>query len=78
MDLLKKLFPLSFGTKDVAGLVIKILIYVVVAAVLGVLLGVLSGIPILGIIFTIISSLVWIYEVAGIVLLVLDYLKILK
>ena len=40
MDLLKKIFPLSFKYADtVANLIIGILIYVVAGAVVGVILG---------------------------------------
>ena len=78
MDLLKKLWPFSFGTKDVANLIIKIVVYVVIAAVLGVLVGFLNSIPVVGIIFWILGPIVWIYTVVGIVLVILDFLKILK
>ena len=42
MDILKKFFPLSFGAKDVANLIIKIIIYAVIDVVLGVVIGLLS------------------------------------
>ena len=39
MELLKKIFPFSFGAKDVAGLVIKCLILLVVGVVIGFVIG---------------------------------------
>lgn len=77
MEKLEPYFPLNKSVKsgDIGSLVIAIVIYVVIAAVLGVLLGFLSGIPVLGIIFSIVSTLVWIYEVVGIVLAILTFTK---
>ena len=79
MDLLKKLFPLSFKYADtVTNLVIGILIYVVAGAVVGMILGWLSLIPILGLIFSLVSTLLGIYCLAGIVIEVLVFTKVLK
>ena len=79
MDLLKKVFPFSFGAKkDLAALIINILIYVVAAAIGGAIIGILAKLPIIGFIFGLIGSLIGIYSIAGIVLSCLDYLKILK
>lgn len=78
MELLKKCFPLSFGAKDIAGLIIKILIYLVVGIVAGVLLGVLSHIPVVNIVVGLVGGLVDLYCLAGIIITLLDYFKILK
>lgn len=86
MDTLKKFFPYSFGAKEVKDLVVKIIVYVLAAVVVGVVLGLvglIAGlIPILGgIIGTLLSIVGWVveaYVVVGIVLLILDYLKVLK
>lgn len=79
MDLLKMLFPVSFGgKKDVATLIIKILIYVVGGTVLGWILGALGAIPIIGILFGLLATVVGIYAVAGLVITLLDYFNILK
>jgi hypothetical protein len=48
----------------------------VITAVVGVLIGVLSAIPILGIIFWIIGSLMELYTIVGIVLCVLNFLGV--
>ena len=80
MDLLKMLFPLSFGgKKDVATLIIKILIYVVGGAILSWLLfGLFGMIPIINVLFNLIGTVVDIYAVAGLVIVLLDYFNILK
>lgn len=72
MDMLKKIFPLSFGAADVKALIIKIVIYVVG----GYLLGFVAGlIPLLG---GIIGWAISIYSTVGWILAILDYLKVLK
>ena len=78
MDMLKKFFPLSFGAKDVANLIIKIVIYLVIDVVLGFAIGLLSGIPIVCIIIGIVGSLLGLYCLAGIVIAILDFCKVLK
>lgn len=72
MDMLKKYFPYSFGAADVKDLVIKILVYVLGGAVVGFVLGLL---PIVG---GILGWIVNIYTTVGWILVVLDYLKVLK
>ena len=78
MDLLKKLWPFSFGTVEVKDLVIRASIYVVVATVFSILIGVLSGIKVVGVIFSIIGALADIYSTAGLVLLFLSHFKVIK
>ena len=72
MDMLKKFFPYSFGAAEVKDLVIKIIVYLVAGAVIGWVVGL---IPLVG---GLISSLVGLDGTVGIVLVVLDYLKVLK
>ena len=79
MDMLKKIFPLSFQSKpDIASLVINILIQLVVSAVAGWVISIVASIPLIGIIFGLVGSLVGLYFLAGIVISLLDYFKILK
>ena len=79
MDLLKKLFPLSFKYADtVTNLIIGILIYVVAGAVVGVILGWLSLIPLVGLIFSLISTVLGIYCLAGVVIEVLLFTEVLQ
>ena len=79
MDILKTIFPFSFTKKDdLAALIINILIHLVVGAVAGFLIGILAGIPIVGIIVGLVGGLVDLYVLAGVVISVLDYCKVLK
>ena len=79
MDILKKYFPYSFKEKkDVAALIINILIYLVVGIVVGALIGILALIPILGLVIGLVGGLVDLYILVAIVLSVLDYMKVLK
>ncbi len=79
MDMLKKFFPLSFQRKpDIAALVINILIQLVAGVVIGFVIGIVAGLPIIGIIFILVGSLLDLYITAGIIISLLDYFKILK
>ena len=78
MQFLRSLWPTPFKIKkgDVVSLIIQLVIFLVVCAVVGWLIGLLSAIPILGIIFTLLGSLMEIYSLVGIVLCVLKFLGI--
>ena len=76
MDTLKKLWPTPFKIKekDIASFLIQLVIFVVICAVVGWLIGILAGIPIIGIIFSLLGALVEIYGLVGIVLCVLKFI----
>lgn len=80
MDFLKKLWPTTFRVKekDIVSLIIQLIIFLVICAVLGFLIGILAGIPIIGIIFALIGSLIELYSLVGIVLCILNFLGVLK
>ncbi|MBR5277757.1 MAG: hypothetical protein IKU23_00665 [Clostridia bacterium] len=79
MDIIKKIFPFSFiEKKDVIALVINCVLYFVASIVIGAVIGLFGTIPVLGVIFSIIGGLVGLYALCGIVLSILDYLKVLK
>ena len=80
MDTLKKIWPTPFkiAKKDVAALIIQIVILLVVGIVASVLIGVLNSIPIVKIFVGIVGVLVDLYVVVGIVLCVLKFLDIVK
>ncbi len=81
MDILKKVFPLSFKANDVAYLVISIIVYVLASTIIGVINGILAIIPLIGFIlaavFGLVSAIVGIYCLAGIVISILVFLKIM-
>ncbi len=86
METLKKLFPLSWKyTKDAGNLIIGILIYLVVGILAGVAIAVaalLTGLSIAGFLFAlvlrIVGALVDIYIIAGIVIQILVFAKVIK
>lgn len=87
MDILKKFFPFSFKYNDsVANLIVGIIIYVVGAVVAGAIIwlaALIAGwIPFIGGLIgwalSLLGTLVEVYVAAGIVILVLSFLKILK
>ena len=87
MDILKKIFPLSFNKADsTSNLVIGIIIYLVIGIVAGAVIG-LAGlitgwIPLVGAlvgwVLRIVGAIVELYVVGGIVVLVLAFLKVLN
>ena len=78
MDL-KKFFPLSFKYSDtVSNLIIGILIYIVGDIIAGAVIGLLAAIPLIGWLFGLVGSLVGLYCLAGIVIQVLVFTKVLK
>ena len=79
MDALKKLFPLSFKyTKDVPNLIIGILLYLVVGIVGGLVIGLTLLIPIVNLICGLVGALLDLYVLAGIVIQILVFAKVIK
>ena len=76
MDLIKKVWPTPFKIKekDVPSFVIQLVIFVVICALFGWLISLLAGIPVIGILFSIVGFVVEIYGLVGIVLCVLKFL----
>ncbi len=76
MDTLKKLWPTPFKIKekDIASFIIQLVIFLVICAVIGWLISILAGIPIIGIIFSLLGAIVEIYGLVGIVLCVLKFI----
>lgn len=80
MDFLKSFWPTPFKIerKNLASFLIQLIIFIVVCAVVGVLIGVLNAIPVIGVIFWILGSLLELYSIIGIVLCVLVFLDVIK
>ena len=79
MEALKKIFPLSFKyTKDVPNLIIGILIQLVVGIIAGVLIGILAKVPVVNLVVGLVGGLVDLYVIAGIVIQVLVFAKVIK
>jgi len=87
METLKKFFPLSFKRTDsVANLIVGILIYVVAEIIVGAVIGlstlIVGWIPVVGAIIGwalgVVGSLVGLYVLAGIVIQILVFAKVIK
>ena len=87
MSTLKTFFPLSWKySKDIANLIIGIIIHLVLEVLIGALIGlatmITGWIPVVGALVAwvlgIVSSLLGLYILAGIVLLILLFLKVIK
>ena len=84
--MLKALFPVSFGTKDVTALVIRTIIYVLLAIVAGAIVGlaamIIAPIPAVGPIIAwalgVVGSILGLYFLAAIVVLFLAHFKVVK
>ena len=87
MDVLKKIFPLSWKmTKDTTNFIVGIVIYVVLGFVFGLVSGLASllvgWIPVAGFIFDLLLSIIGyfvsVYSLMGLVLLILVFCKVIK
>ena len=78
MDFLRKLWPTPFSIQkgNVGSFVVQLIIFVIICAVIGWLFGVLGGIPVLGLIFKILGSLIELYSTIGIVLCILKFVGV--
>ena len=81
MDILKKVFPLSFKSNDIAYFIISLIVYVLASTIIGVINGILAIIPLIGFIlaaaFGLVSAIVGVYCISGIVISILVFLKIM-
>ncbi len=77
MDMLKRLFPNAFKATEIKAFVIALIIYVLVDIVCGFAIGLLAKIPLIGIIFSILGSVVGLYALIGIILSVLVFVKVI-
>ena len=82
MKLIKTLFPLSFGAKNLISMIIKLVIYLLLPSILGFCAWLLSKLPVVGGIFAwifgILGGIVGIYCIVGIVLLILAFIGLIK
>lgn len=78
MEFLQKLWPTPFKIEkgNVTSFVVQLIIFIVLTAVIGVLISLLAAIPIVGIIFSIVGSLMGLYTLIGVVLCVLRFLEV--
>ena len=79
MDILKAIWPLAFKVKqkDLVSFLIWLILGIVIIAVCGILIGLLASVPVVGIIFSILGSLVGIYSLVNIVLCILRFVAVI-
>lgn len=78
MDALKKFFPHAFKATELKAFIIALVIYVLIDIVCGAVIGLLAKIPLIGIIFSLLGSLIGLYALVGIVLSILVFVKVIK
>jgi len=78
MELVISIFPLSFLGRTLKNLIISILIYIGIYVVCSLVLGLLFFIPLLGWLRSIVGWVVNIYCTVGIVIAILNFLKVFK
>ena len=78
MEALKKFFPHAFKANDVKALIISLVIYVLIDVVCGFVIGLLAKIPLIGIIFSILGTVVGLYALVGIILSIRVFVKVIK
>lgn len=78
MDLLRKVWPLSFAVEkgDTKNFIIKLVIYAVAAIIFGVVFGLLGQIQFIGFLFSIVGTVLDLYCTAGIVFCVLHFIGV--
>ena len=78
MDILKKLYPHAFKAKELTPFIIALLVYVVIDVVCGFVIGLLAKIPLIGIIFSLLGSVVGLYALVGVIMSILVFVKVVK
>jgi len=78
MDILKKFFPNAFKSTELNPFIIALIVYVVVDVICGLVIGLLAKIPVIGILFSIVGSVIGLYALAGIILSILVFVKVIK
>lgn len=76
MDKLRQLFARSFGVDTTGTLITTILTYLIIGGVLGLIIKIVGHLPFVGFVAWILGCAVELYVLAGVVLAVLHYFKI--
>lgn len=78
MDQIKRFFPFSFKATDLKSFLIALAVYIVLDIVCGVVIGILAALPIIGILFSLLGSIIGLYGLVGIVLAILVFVKVIQ
>ena len=76
MQFVRTYFPLSFRGPSLKDMLISILIYIVLDIVCGLIIGLLGALPLIGWLFAIVGWVAGIYFFVGIIIAVLNFLKV--
>ena len=78
MSILQAIWPLAFKVKqkDLISFLIWLILGIVIIAICGALIALLVSVPVVGIIFSILGSLVGIYSLVNIVLCILRFVAV--
>ena len=78
MNLIKSLWPTPFKIKkgNLFSFLFQLVVFLVLAAVAGLVIGFLSKVPVVGVVFTILGSLMGLYTLIGIILCILKFLGV--
>ena len=76
MYFVRKLWPTPFKIKkgNLVSFLIQLVIFIIIVAVVGFLSVILANLPIIGLVFKLVGSLIGIYNIVGIVLCILRFL----
>ena len=78
MDTVKKFFPHAFKATELKAFIIALVIYVLIDVVCGFVIGLLARLPLIGIIFSLLGTVIGLYALIGIILSVLVFVKVVK
>ena len=80
MKLVKTIWPMPFNVKkgNILSFILWLVIFLVVTALVGWVMSLLSGVPIVGLIFRILGSLIGIYNLVGVILCITCLLGVTK
>lgn len=78
METLKKFFPHAFKATELGAFIVTLIIYILIEVVCGFVIELLTKLPIIGVIFGLLGSLLGLYVFVGIVLAILVFVKVLK
>lgn len=78
MDMLKKLFPHAFKATQLKSFIVTLIVYFLIDVVCGFVIGLLASLPLIGIVFSLLGSVVGLYALVGVILSILVFIKVLK
>ena len=78
MDTIKRIFPLSFNADTLVAFVKTLVTYLVLDIVSTILIGILGKLPLIGIVFGLIGSLLGAYFTIGLILTILVFVGVIR